>query len=87
MRGLAKRLLPAEFDSHRKQGFSIPLADWLQGSWRPLIDDLLQGGSPFFDSNALRHVMLSYQTKARDANRIFQLAILEAWRRHYRITL
>lgn len=87
LRGLAKRLLPPEFDSHRKQGFSIPLAGWLQGPWRPLVDDLLQGGSPLFDANGLRRALISYRDNKRDANRIFQLAMLEAWRRHYRITL
>ncbi len=87
LRGLAKRLLPPQFDSHRKQGFTIPLGAWLQGPWRPLIDDLMHGGSPLFEPKALKRALTSYQSNSRDANRIFQLAMLETWRRHYRIEL
>lgn len=87
LRGLAKRLLPPEFDSSRKQGFSIPLGAWLQGPWRPLVDDLLRGGSPLFEPKEMQRALSVYRANDRDANRIFSLAILEAWRRHYRIEL
>lgn len=87
LRGLAKRLLPPEFDARRKQGFSIPLGAWLQGPWRPLVDDLLRGGSPLFDAREMQRALGVYRANDRDANRIFQLAFLEAWRRHYRIEL
>ena len=42
LRLMAAQRLPAWFDVTRKQGFSIPLASWLRGSWAPLIQDLAE---------------------------------------------
>jgi asparagine synthase (glutamine-hydrolysing) len=87
LRILAKRLLPKEFNSDRKQGFSIPIGSWLKGQWKPLIDDLLQGGSPLFDNASLARALSRWRASDRAGHRIFQLAVLEAWRRHYAIEL
>jgi asparagine synthase (glutamine-hydrolysing) len=87
LRKLALKLLPGEFDASRKKGFTVPLADWLRGAWKPLIDDLLNQGSPFFDRRNICELTATLQHSDRGANRIFQLALLEAWRRQYQIQL
>ena len=87
LRRLAKKMLPPDFDSRRKQGFTIPLASWLKSEWRPFVDDLLEGNSPLFNSNYIRENIGYFRRSDRGANRIFQLALLEAWRKRFRIDL
>ena len=87
LRRLARSLLPPEFDAKRKQGFTIPLAEWLRGAWKPLVDDLLRAKSPLFVHSKLSSLVGDLMRSDRGANRIFQLAVLEAWRRRYRIEL
>ena len=87
LRRLAQRLLPRDFDSHRKHGFSIPIASWLKNEWRPLVDTLFEDKSPLFSTDNLRQTIIHLRKSDRGANRIFQLAMLEAWRKHYRISL
>jgi asparagine synthase (glutamine-hydrolysing) len=45
LKGLLKRafagVLPDEILTHRKQGFMIPLGDWLRRDLRPALDELL----------------------------------------------
>src|ERR1051325_11745829 len=43
LRQLAKKRLPAWFDAHRKQGFTIPLNAWLKGPWASVLQDLAAG--------------------------------------------
>ena len=50
-RRLAARLLPAGLDLTRKQGFSLPLAQWFKGDWGRFIEDVLTSGpKPTFRS-------------------------------------
>lgn len=87
LRNLAERMLPAKFDSTRKQGFSIPIAQWLQGEWAPLVQDLLESDSPFFRAGAAKLLLADLRANDRGANRVFQLAMLEAWRREYNVSV
>src|SRR5207244_1690960 len=41
LRKLAARLLPADLDIKRKQGFSIPLGEWFRGDWGHYMRDVL----------------------------------------------
>lgn len=55
LKKLATRLLPRQFDTNRKQGFSIPLAAWLHaGPWQRFFREvLLDSADPFFDKKAV----------------------------------
>jgi asparagine synthase (glutamine-hydrolysing) len=85
LKKLSARILPPQFDRHRKQGFSIPLASWLrQGSWwRFFRDVLLDSDGGFFDRRALGHVLEGQARGRSNAERLFALVMLELWRREY----
>ncbi len=88
LKKLAHRVLPPEFDRHRKQGFSIPLVSWLrQGPWRDFFFDLLvvDRDSPFDRKYVSR--LLEAQRKGRaNGERLFALALYALWKKEYRIS-
>ena len=88
LKQLAARVLPPEFDSQRKQGFSIPLAEWLKaGRFRELFWDVLTSKDSLFDRTALNQ-LLQWQDRGYDnGERLFALVQFELWRRHYGATL
>jgi asparagine synthase (glutamine-hydrolysing) len=89
LKKLCGRILPPEFDQQRKQGFSIPLAHWLQsGPWHDFFQDVLLGsdGGPF-DRKFVRS-LIDGQTKGRaNSERLFSLVLFELWRKEYRVSL
>ena len=55
---LTMRLLPPEFDRQRKQGFSIPLANWLRvGAFRELFHEVLLDPQAMFDRRTVRGLL------------------------------
>lgn len=89
LKRLAARLLPPAFDQARKQGFSIPLSNWLKGGpWRDFFRDvLLDGGANWFDRRFVAR-LLEVEGKGRDnSERLFGLVMFELWRREYRIEM
>jgi asparagine synthase (glutamine-hydrolysing) len=54
LKRVARRLLPAEVLDKPKQGFAIPLAEWLRGPLRPLMEDTL--ASRAFKERGIYHV-------------------------------
>lgn len=87
LRHLARRWLPPEFDAVRKQGFAIPIAAWLAGPWAPMVAELRAGESPLFDKAAIANFLDRCRGNDRAANRVFQLLMLEAWRKHYNVSV
>lgn len=87
LKKLAARLLPREFDSNRKQGFSIPLAAWLQaGSWQNFFREvLLDSASPFFNSKATAELIDGQRRGRANSERLFALVMFELWRREYKL--
>jgi asparagine synthase (glutamine-hydrolysing) len=89
LKKLAARILPREFDQQRKQGFSIPLAAWLQsGPWKALFRETLLGtDNALFDRKEVGS-LLAGQAKGRvNSERLFALVLFELWRREYRISM
>jgi asparagine synthase (glutamine-hydrolysing) len=85
LKELAARLLPPEFDRHRKQGFSIPLRQWLGGGpWLQAFRDALapDPASPF-EPRAVEALFDGQRRGRVNAERLFALAQFETWRRHY----
>jgi len=85
---LAARLLPPEFDRKRKQGFSIPLANWLKaGPFRDLFWDTLTCNDVLFDSSTVRGLLKGQDRGFSNGERLFALVQFELWRKCYGATL
>lgn len=88
LKHLAKRLLPPEFDRHRKQGFSIPLNNWLRkGDFRDFFLDVLCGSDTLFDVKEISRLIRGQDAGRSNEERLFSLVMFELWRREYGVTL
>lgn len=84
---LTARLLPPAFDKQRKQGFSIPLGDWLKrGSFRSLFNDVLRDPQCSFDMDTVDGLLRGQDRGRSNSERLFALVLFEIWRREYKIT-
>jgi len=92
LKGLLKTafadVLPKEVLAHRKQGFMIPLGDWLRRDLRPTLDDLLGVDAVrargLFDVAAVEAMKREHLSGARThADRLWTLMMAELWMREY----
>ena len=70
----------------KKQGFSIPVHEWLRGPARPLVDDLLSPASiaavPVLNAPAIARVTAQHQSGQRAYGwELWGLMVLIAWHR------
>jgi asparagine synthase (glutamine-hydrolysing) len=87
-RRLAARILPSKLDLKRKQGFSIPLAAWLTGSWGPFFEGVLRDADPaLFDQRTIQQLLDGQRMGYANGARLFCLMMFELWRREYRISV
>ena len=88
LKKLTARLLPPEFDQHRKQGFTIPLGSWLQsGPWQKLFQEVLLGSDNTLFCHKTISKLLAGQAKGlSNSERLFSLVLFELWRREYQIS-
>jgi len=89
LKRLAARLLPPAFDRNRKQGFSIPLSNWLQrGAWRDYFREvLLDRSQTWFDHGVIEQLLRGELRGRSNAERLFGLVMLELWRREYHVEM
>lgn len=78
------RFFPEEFLNRPKQGFAVPMCEWIRGELRPIAQDLLLGrhaiSRGFFDSEYLRLILNQHIRGTQDHSaRIWALMMLEAW--------
>jgi asparagine synthase (glutamine-hydrolysing) len=86
LRRLARRVLPPAFDIDRKQGFSVPLRRWLNGTWGTFVSDVLAGADPqLFDPGMLHKLIEGHRRGFDNAKRLFALTLFELWRREYAV--
>jgi asparagine synthase (glutamine-hydrolysing) len=85
LRRLAGRLLPASLDLTRKQGFSLPLAQWFKGDWGRYMADLLTRGDTLFDRRSVGQLLMGQRRGFSNTHRLYALAMIELWRREYGI--
>lgn len=86
LKRVARKILPKNFDWNRKQGLSIPLAQWLKkGPFRELFWDTLTSKDCIFDQITIRN-LLDGQAKGRNnTERLFALVQFELWRKTFSI--
>ena len=88
LKRLAQRVLPPEFDLHRKQGFSIPLDKWLKsGPFQDLFNSVLFDSSCMFGQRALHGLLRGQARGCSNSERMFALVLFELWRKEYSATL
>jgi len=86
LKRLGARLLPPELDLSRKQGFSIPLAEWLRGMWRPFVTEMASDSSPsLVSSQAIARLQALLDEGRPVESRLFCLVVLRMWERVYGI--
>jgi asparagine synthase (glutamine-hydrolysing) len=87
-RMLASRVLPPALDLRRKQGFSIPLASWLKGSWGSYLSEVLaEADDQLFDRRAIQRLIKSQERGYTNSDRLFAVAMFELWRREYGVEI
>jgi asparagine synthase (glutamine-hydrolysing) len=87
LKRLTARVLPPEFDRQRKQGFSIPLAEWLKGGeFRALFNDVLRDPQCSFDAGTVDSLLRGQDKGRSNSERLFSLVLFELWRREYGVT-
>ncbi len=87
LKRLAAKVLPPEFDRQRKQGFSIPLADWLKsGPFREMFWLTLTDRECLFDRRAVQTLLDGQDAGRSNGERLFALVQFELWRRQYGVT-
>lgn len=77
-------LLPPQILKRNKRGFQIPVAQWLRGKMRPLLEELLSPAllkeQGIFDPKAVRQLMdLHFSGKADCRRQLWTLLVLQLW--------
>lgn len=86
LKHLARRILPNEFDFHRKQGFAIPIDDWFKsGPFHDLCWDVLTSGNCLFKRAAVEDLLIKQKHGFRNGERLFCLLQFELWRSKYKV--
>lgn len=88
-RMLAKKILPSDLDTRRKQGFSIPLEAWLKNEWSEYARSILNEADPsIFNRNEVAGLYDSLHRRGISNKwRIFTVMFFELWRREYHASL
>jgi asparagine synthase (glutamine-hydrolysing) len=88
LKKLASRILPAEFDRQRKQGFSVPINKWLkEGNFRDFFYDVLLDSQSVFDKKSTIDLLKGQDKGRNNGERLFALVMFELWRREYKISI
>lgn len=88
LKRLTAKVLPPQFDRQRKQGFSIPLANWLkQGPFRDLFHSVLLDSNCMFDRQAVRGLLHGQDQGRNNSERLFALTLFELWRHEHKISI
>lgn len=85
LKKLAERHFPKEFVHRRKMGFGIPLAKWLRGPLRPLVEAVLRDGRVMvpLDPAVIGSVLDEFlQREVDHSSRIWALLMYGLWRQH-----
>jgi asparagine synthase (glutamine-hydrolysing) len=88
LKKLGEKLLPKNYNYKRKQGFSIPLNDWLRsGLVREYFWDILTSKNSTFEYKMVKNLFDELDSGVNNGERLFGLLIFELWRIEYKIVI
>jgi asparagine synthase (glutamine-hydrolysing) len=84
LRDALRGWIPDEIVDKRKQGFSVPMAEWLRGELRPVVEEvLLDPGTRargLLDETEVRRLLDRHvERRADETPRLWALLVLETW--------
>ncbi|MCS6873688.1 MAG: asparagine synthase (glutamine-hydrolyzing) [Pyrinomonadaceae bacterium] len=84
LKEVMKKALPEEILNRRKKGFGMPIAEWINTSLKPLIDDLLSPAKikqqGLFDENFVQKLLLEHRERKKSNHKqIWTLLIFQTW--------
>lgn len=83
LKKLAERNLPRDVLYRRKQGFDLPVREWMAGPMRGFVEQALSGASPelaeFIDPRAARDIAAEHARGVNHKNILWRLVILALW--------
>jgi asparagine synthase (glutamine-hydrolysing) len=83
---LAKMKLPSNLDINRKQGFSIPISDWIKDRWfkqfEEEINDLPEN---LFNRKKCLQLLYNEKKGFSNSHRLFALIIFNKWFKKYKV--
>lgn len=85
LKKLAERYFPREFVYRRKMGFGIPVADWLRGPLRPLLEDTLRDARLMapLEQSIIRVTLDNFLNHDADHSpKLWALLMYGLWRQH-----
>jgi asparagine synthase (glutamine-hydrolysing) len=88
MKRALRGLVPQAILDRRKQGFALPVADWLRGPLRPLMRDLLSPdalrSAGILEPAPVERLMRAHEEgRADHRKQLWTLLMLELWRRRW----
>ncbi|MGQ0560261.1 MAG: asparagine synthase (glutamine-hydrolyzing), partial [Gemmatimonadota bacterium] len=88
LRAAVEDLLPASILERPKKGFGIPVAAWLNGPLRELVNDLFAQDAVeragLFDYDEIRRMLTAHRSRKRDYRKpLWTLLVFELWRQNY----
>ena len=88
LKRVAERHVPRECIYRPKQGFSIPIKQWLGGRLRPLMEDLLNpatlSAQGLFQSGTVARLQHEHlNSKANHSHILWSLMMFQAWRKRW----
>ena len=88
LKKLARKLLPEKFDINRKQGFSVPIGEWIKsGPWLKYFETVLLDNETIFNKKVVENLINHQKKGYNNTERLFALVMFENWRRVYNINL
>ncbi len=86
-RKVLRRYLPDELVDREKQGFGLPVAEWLRGPLRPWAEELLARDSGLFERDKVRDLWHRHLAGEQHASRLWTVLMFEAWQEQHRAAL
>ncbi|MCC7305108.1 MAG: asparagine synthase (glutamine-hydrolyzing) [Alphaproteobacteria bacterium] len=84
LRALLKKHVPETLFERPKQGFSVPIGEWLRGPLKEWTEDLLNRENDYFDAEKIRAIWHNHLAgRGHHAQQLWTILMFQAWHRHW----